>query len=124
MRFRTCHASREVNRPILCIAVRVRPTFGFPQGHRLIHNAEFGGESLRLSCEATGGGGEIDGSDQAMPIKGRVSEGGEVLRGVASEDRAAVLIERRVAHVMHAVFDGSPEIADEGVQLVRVGASA
>ena len=99
------------------------------QGHRLIHKAEFGEESLRLSCEAAGGGGEIDGSDQAMPIEGGVSEGGEVLRDVASEDRATVLIERRVAHVRHAVFDGSPVfentvIPDEGQQLVRVGASA
>ena len=58
-----------------------------------------------------------------MPIEGGVSEGGEVLRGVASEDRATVLIERRVAHVMHAVFDGSPVISDEGEQPVRVGAS-
>ena len=79
---------------------------------------------MRLSCGVAGGGGEIDVSDQAMPIEGCVSEGGEVLRGVASEDRATVLIERRVAHVMHAVFDGSPVIPDEGEQLVRVGASA
>ena len=77
------------------------------QGQCLIHKAEFGGASLRLSCEAAGGGREIDGSDQAMPIAGGVSEGDEVLRGVASEDRAAVLIKRRVAHVMHAVSDGS-----------------
>lgn len=94
------------------------------QGHRLIHKAEFGKVSLRLPSEAACGGGEIDGSDQAMPIEGGVSEGGEVLCGVASEDRAAVLIERRVAHMMHAVFDGSPVISDQGQQLVRVGASA
>ena len=85
-------------------------------------------------CEAAGGGGEMDGSDQARPIAGGVSAGGEVLRGVASEDRATVLIERRVAHVRPAVFEGSPVfenpvfenpvIPDEGPQRVRVGASA
>ena len=78
------------------------------QGQRLIHNAEFGEESLSLSCEAAGGGREMDGSDQARPIEGRVSERGGVLRGGASEDRAAVLLERRVAHVRQADFDGSP----------------
>ena len=91
----------------------------------------------------------MDGSDQARPIAGGVSAGGEVLRGVASEDRATVLIERRVAHVRPAVFEGSPVfenpvfenpvfenpvfenpvfenpvIPDEGPQRVRVGASA
>ena len=92
------------------------------QGHRLIHKAEFGEESVRLWCEAAGGGGEMDGSDQARPIAGGVSAGGEVLRGVASEDRATVLIERRVAHVRPAVFE-NPVIPDEGPQRVRVGAS-
>ena len=90
------------------------------QGHRLIHKAEFVEESLRLSCEAAGGGVEMDGSDQAMPIEGGVSERGEVLRSMASEDRAAVLIERRVAHGMHAVFDGSTSIQEYRIREYRI----
>ncbi len=56
-----------------------------------------------------------------MPIQGGVPERREVLCGVAAKDRATVLIERRIAHVMHAVFEGAPMVTDEGEQLVRVG---
>ena len=60
------------------------------QGHRLIHQAVFGEESLRLPCEAASGGREFDGSNQVMPIEGSILERSEVLRGVTSEDRFAV----------------------------------
>lgn len=47
------------------------------------------------------------------PVEGGVAEGGEVLWGVTSNDRAAVLAEGFVADVVGAVFDGSPMVADE-----------
>ena len=77
-----------------------------------------------MPCEAAGCGGEIDGLHRSVPIEGRVSQRREILCGVASEDGAAVLIERGLAHMMHAVFDGSPVIADQREQLRRVRATA
>lgn len=78
---------------------------------------------MRFPCEAADGGGEIDGSGVSEPIEGRIAERRKVLGCVTTEDRAAVLAERRIAHEVDAVFDGSPVIADERQELGRVGAS-
>ena len=77
-----------------------------------------------MPCEAAGCGGEIDGLHRSVPIEGRVSQRSEILGGVTSEDRAAVLIERGLAHLRHAVFDGSPVIADEREPLRRIRSTA
>lgn len=57
----------------------------------------------------------------AEPIEGGVAEGGEVLGGVAAEDRAAILGESVIADVMHTVFDGSPVTTDQRQECGCVG---
>lgn len=83
------------------------------QGNRLIDIAEDSKEPLRLSCESAYCGGEIAGAALPEPVEGGVSEGGQILGGVTSENRAAVLVERGVAHVMQAVFNRAPMSSDE-----------
>jgi hypothetical protein len=77
-----------------------------------------------LACEAADGGSEIDGSAAAEPVEGRVAQGREVLGRVTAENGAAILVERRIADMMQAVFDGSPMAADELQQSLGIGLMA
>ena len=75
-----------------------------------------------MSCEAADGGGEIDGCCLSEPVEGCVAERRQVLGSVAAKDGAAVLVERGVAHVMHAVFDRPPVVSHQGQQSGGIGA--
>ena len=94
------------------------------QGNCLIDIAEFSEESLRLPCEAADGGSEIDGSSTPQPVEGRVAQGRQVLGRVTPENRAAILIQRRVAYVVQAVLDRGPVLARQLLQPLRVGLRA
>ena len=94
------------------------------QGHRLFHKAELSEESVRFPCETADGGGEIDGTGVSQPVESGVAEGRQVHWGVSPKNRAAVLIERRVAHVMQTVLDGTPVIANQRQKLVCRGSRA
>lgn len=73
-----------------------------------------------MPSEAAHGLGEIAGTDQSEPMDGRVAEGRQVVGGMAAVDRAAVFVERRIAHVMQTVFDCAPVATDEGQQAAGV----
>ena len=47
------------------------------------------------------------------PVQCSVSEGRQILGGISTENRAAILVERRVAHVMQPVFNGPPVASRE-----------
>lgn len=71
-----------------------------PQGLRLIHHAEDSEESSRLPSETAYCRGELTGAGRSEPVQCGISEGREVLGGVASKNRAAILIQGRITHVV------------------------
>ena len=87
------------------------------QGHRLFDIAEDGKESLRLPREAAYFGGEVIDARGSEPVESQVSVSGEVLGCIAPKNRAAILIQGRVTHVMHAVFNRAPMTPDQFEQL-------
>ena len=70
------------------------------QGLRLIHHAEDSEESSRLPSETAYCRGELTGAGRSEPVQCGISEGREVLGGVASKNRAAILIQGRITHVV------------------------
>ena len=77
---------------------------------------------MRLAREAADGGGELTDSGHSEPVDRGVSEGCQILRRIPAEDCTTILIQRRIADVVDAVFDGTPVTSDKFQKFRRGGA--
>lgn len=103
------------------IWISVQPARKICAGERLVRVARDVEDAVGFPREAAQGGGDVVDYHATQAVQARVAERRQVLRGMAPEDRAAVLAERLVPHVVEAVLDRSPVAAGQFQQTVRAG---